>query len=143
MYDMIFWSWWIVAGALLVGELLTTTTYLLWMAVAAMIVGLVKWLWPSFDLVGQLLLFAGLAIFAVYVFRRYQKKPRHKHSDLNNRAEQMIGRIATLDSTIINGSGHVKFGESTWLVVSDVDLPVGTKIKVIAAQGTILRVAVA
>lgn len=143
MTEIVFWTWWIVAGVLLVGELLTVTTYLLWMAVAAFITGLAKWIWPAFDIGGQLLLFAIVSVLAVYLFKRWQgRRQPVQREQLNNRAEQMIGRLATLDNPIINGSGHVKFGDTLWLVSCDTDLPAGTNVRVIAVNGTTLRITV-
>lgn len=146
MQDIVFWSWWILAGILLVGELLTTTTYLLWIAIAAGITGLVKWLWPGFNSEGQLVLFAVLSVLVVFLFRRYQRNkriPGEPETMLNNRAEQMIGRLATLETPIVNGSGHVKFGDTTWLVSADTDFPPGSRIKVIGVDGTVLKVSIA
>ncbi|MNV68788.1 Inner membrane protein YbbJ [compost metagenome] len=59
---------------------------------------------------------------------------------LNQRGQQLVGKRYTLDTTLINGRGHVRVGDSTWPVVADDDLVAGTRIEVIAVEGITLRV---
>src|SRR5437868_10703999 len=60
-------------------------------------------------------------------------------SFLNLRNNQYIGRVFELSEPIVNGRGKIKSGDTFW-TVSGLDLPVGSKVKVIGADGIILKV---
>ena len=62
---LVFWHWWILAAILLIGEMLSFTSFLLWISFAAIITGIVSWLAPTIDWQWQLVLFAILAIIGV------------------------------------------------------------------------------
>jgi membrane protein implicated in regulation of membrane protease activity len=142
LQELVFWHWWILAAILLVGEMLTMTTYLFWVALAAIVVGIVKWLFPSIDWEIQGLIFAIWAILSVMFWWKIQKnKPLNKEQlSLNHRAEQNIGKVFTVEEAIENGEGKIRVGDSLWLARSDNDIAKGSKVKVIAAEGTALRV---
>jgi membrane protein implicated in regulation of membrane protease activity len=58
---------------------------------------------------------------------------------LNERATQLIGQTFDLIDPIVNGRGSVKIGDSIWRVEGP-ELPKGARIKVIGADGTLLKV---
>jgi inner membrane protein len=58
---------------------------------------------------------------------------------LNRRAEQLVGTVATLDQAIEGGRGRVKIDDAFW-TVEGADLPLGTRVRVIAVNGMTLKV---
>ena len=58
---------------------------------------------------------------------------------LNERATQLIGQTFDLVDPIVNGRGSVKIGDSIWRVEGP-ELPKGARIKVVGADGTLLKV---
>ena len=58
---------------------------------------------------------------------------------LNERATKLIGQTFDLIDPIVNGRGSVKIGDSIWRVEGP-ELPLGARIKVIGADGTVLKV---
>ncbi len=58
---------------------------------------------------------------------------------LNERAIQHIGQTFALVDAIHNGRGSVHIGDTIWRVEGP-DLPKGTQVKVIGANGTVLKV---
>ena len=52
----------------------------------------------------------------------------------------MIGMHLTLDTSLINGLGHVRIGDSSWRVQAEQDLVAGTQVEVIAVEGITLRI---
>ena len=58
---------------------------------------------------------------------------------LNRRAEQCVGRLYTLEEPIVNGRGRVKVDGVFWKIEGD-DLEAGNRVKVVGADGVILKV---
>lgn len=135
--------WLSLGGLLLAAEMLGGNGYLLWSGIAAVITGLVVWLLPV-GWEGQGVLFAVLTLVAAWLWWRWlnkrvsEQKPADAH--LNQRGQQIVGRRFTLDTTLVNGRGHMRVGDSSWPVVADEDLAAGTQVEVMAVEGITLRV---
>ena len=82
------------------------------------------------------------AVASALFGRRFYDPRRSRPTDnptLNRRGEHNIGRVAPLETAIVNGSGRIKLGGSLW-TVSGIDLPAGRKVKVVGVDGSTLRV---
>ena len=137
-----FWHWWTAAFVFLIIEVFAPGIVFLWLAIAAGLVGFLLLALPETSWQIQLLVWAVLSVVAVFAGRAYLKR-RPIESDqpaLNRRGEQYVGRTFTLEEPIVNGLGKIRVDDSTWKIEGDNDLPSGTKIKVTAADGTILKV---
>lgn len=136
-----FWHWLAFGLLLMLVELILPSTYFLWMGLAALVVGVLFWLIPGMSFDVQTILFAVLSVSAIIIGKRYLK--RHPiESDrpmLNVRGAQSIGRIATLHEAIVNGVGRVHLDDTLWKVIGP-DLPVNTRVRVVAVEGISLRV---
>lgn len=136
-----FWHWLVLGLLLMLVELALPSTYFLWMGVAALVVGVLFWLIPGMSFDVQTILFAVLSVSAIVLGKRYLK--RHPIlSDrpmLNVRGAQNIGRIATLHEPIINGVGKVHLDDTLWKVFGP-DLPLNTRVRIVAVDGISLRV---
>ena len=60
-----YWQWWILAGVLLIVEVLAPGTFFLWLAVAAAVVGLSVMLYPAMSVEAAWVLFAVLGVVSV------------------------------------------------------------------------------
>jgi len=138
----LYWFWWGIACFLLVLELMTFGGFLLWIALSAALVGLLAWLTPVFSLPWQATIFSILAVSSAFLWRYYlQKNPkRSANPTLNRRAEQYIGRIVTLSEAIQNGQGRIHVDDTVWRVEGQVDMPIGSRVKIIGVDGTILKI---
>lgn len=132
------WNWTVFGVILLTLEILAPGVFLLWIGIAALIVGAISlalwdvafWTWHV-----QMLLFLALSLIAAYLGKRIMAS-RSEQSDqplLNRRSDQLIGRIATLSDPIENGRGRVKLGDTMWRVAGP-DLPAGAKVRVVKAS---------
>jgi membrane protein implicated in regulation of membrane protease activity len=86
--------------------------------------------------------FAVLSVVSAVVGRRVYARVLAAPSDqpgLNRRAARQVGNVHTLVTPIVDGSGRVKVGDTTW-TVSGPDLPAGARVKVVAADGIVLKV---
>ncbi len=140
-FDIIFWHWWSLGAILLIVELLAPGMFFLWMGESAFVVGAILWLFPGMDEEYQVMLFSVLSVISILAARRFLKR-RPIESDrpfLNQRTAQYVGRIFTLEEAIINGRGKIRVDDSTWRVEGE-DCPAGAKVRVVDAEGVILKV---
>ncbi len=139
--DVQFWHWWALGGALGALEILAPGFVLIWLGLAAILVGMLLLAWPDLAFAYQLLAYAGFAVISVLVWFRWAKR-RPVESDkprLNRRAEQLIGRRAPVTDAIVNGRGRIKLGDGSWAVRGP-DLPAGHMVEIVGADGTLLEV---
>ncbi|RRN58927.1 NfeD family protein [Pseudoxanthomonas sp. SGNA-20] len=134
-------TWAVLALALIAAETLAPGAFLLWMGFAAAAMLLLVLLLPGLPLLAQVALFVVLSFLSIQVYRRWFRG-RGRQSDrplLNRRAEQNIGLVAPLEQAIVAGRGRIKVGDAFWTVEGP-DLPAGTLVRVVAADGAILKV---
>ncbi|MEN3931152.1 NfeD family protein [Microvirga sp. W0021] len=135
------WSW-VVGGVLLILlELMIPGVFMVWLGLAAVATGVLDF---ALDMSWQFsaLVFCVLSAVFVVLGRIVFQRNEPKDSDvglLNHRARQLIGNTYILDEPIINGTGRVKVGDSSWLI-SGPDLPSGSKVRVIRTDGSRLFV---
>lgn len=131
-----FWHWWIIAVLLMAVEALLPGFIFLWMGAAAAVVGALVLLFPAMSWEIQLLIFSLLSIVTIVAFKRYQhlNPPQTDKPSLSRRGDRYVGRIFVLDKPMVAGQGKIKVDDSIWRV-SGPDLPLGSKIKVVASEG--------
>lgn len=139
--DVQFWHWLAVGGILGALEILVPGFVLIWLGLAAILVGLLLLVWHDMPFAYQLLAYAGFSVLSVVVWF-YWLRSSPVESDkpsLNRRAEQLIGRRAPVVDAIVNGRGRIKLGDGTWAVAGP-DLPAGHMVEIKSADGTLLHV---
>ena len=138
------WNWLIFGVILMALEVLAPGIFLLWLGLAALLVGLLTFVFhPSWQV--EILLFAAFAIAAVPLWRRLARGNAgvsESNPFLNRRAEALLGRVFTLEKPIIDGAGTVRIGDTVWRVAGP-DTPAGTRVKVVQVSGADLTVAAA
>lgn len=139
---MTHWLWFGAATLLIIFEVaFGASFFLLWLGIAAAIVGVTVWVMPSLGEAYQVLVFAGIAVSSIVLWRRCLKRHPAKtdRPALNRRAEQYIGRTFVLSEPIVNGRGKIQVDDSTWRV-EGVDLPSGAPVQVVGVDGVVLKV---
>lgn len=134
-------TWWLAGTIMIVAEVFVGGTFLLWLGVAAMIVGSLMFFGVPLDWQLQLIVFSILSVLSVVLWRRIQKSRKGEVTDPNNlhlsrRGEQYIGQEFTLAESIVNGVGRVKVEDTLWRVKSKTNFQQGDKVKVIAVEGS-------
>ncbi len=134
------WLWLLGATLLGIAEIFVPGVFLIWLAAAAAVTGLIT-LAVGLPLAFQLVLFALLAIASVYGGRKWYVKNPMPSSDplLNDRAARLKGRSVTVVSAIENGEGRVKVGDSVWSCRGP-DCAEGTRVRITGTHGTCLTV---
>jgi membrane protein implicated in regulation of membrane protease activity len=134
------WTWMIVAAILFALEVLSPGIFLMWFGMAAALTGVLTFL---FDIgwQWQVVWFGLLSLAAVLIAMSYLRRNPLKSDRplLNERAVQQIGQCYDLVDPIVNGRGSVKIGDSIWRVEGP-ELPKGTRVRVLGADGTLLKV---
>ena len=134
------WSWMIAAAILFVLELVAPGIFFIWFGVAAVVTGLIvfrydiTWQW-------QLIWFCGLSFASAFLAYKFLRKHPLETDQplLNDRAAQLIGQNFDLVDPIVNGRGSIHSGDTIWRVEGP-ELPKGARIKVVGADGVLLKV---
>jgi membrane protein implicated in regulation of membrane protease activity len=136
------WSWIILGGILLAVELIAPGTFVLWLGVSAILVGVISfvidWNWQEQGVAFVILAVASLVMW----WRLIRPARRDTDSDqpfLNQRAHGFVGRVFTLEKPIVDGAGTVRIGDSVWRVTGP-DCAAGSRVRIARAEGATLFV---
>lgn len=136
------WSW-IIGGLVFCGlELAVPGAFLIWIGLAAIATGAIAFGFPAMTVAVQLILFAVLAIVFVLLGRKVTASANDVQSEqpfLNRRAEAYRGRVFTLDEGIANGQGRLRIDDTLWRIEGP-DMIAGSKVRVVAITGSLLKV---
>lgn len=142
---MPYWAWLILAGVLLTIEVVAPTTFFLWPALAALVVGALVAFPPHLEWWAQLLTFAGLTVAFGWLGPKVFPRRETGVTDapaLNRRAEQYVGWTVTVTQEFSGGRGKVRVGDTLWSAraADGRDYPAGAAVVVTAVDGTLLTV---
>jgi membrane protein implicated in regulation of membrane protease activity len=135
-----YWVW-IAAGLVLAAaEMAFPGVFLIWMAGAAIITGIVAWQ-ADIGVPLQVVIFAVLSIVSVVTGRRWLRDNPVKGADplLNRRGAQLVGQTGVVAVAIEGGTGRVRHGDSEWLA-SGPDIEVGARVRITGTNGAVLVV---
>ena len=103
-----YWIWWIIAGALVVAELLTGTFFLLALGVAFAVGGIAAWLGVAFEI--QLLVAGIVAMAGVFAAHRWRRRnaspPQEPAFD--------IGQTVRVQAWNPDGTARVAYRGTLW-----------------------------
>lgn len=136
-----YWDWLALGVILLILEVFGAGGYLLWIGMAAVAVGVLTYLVPNLSWELQFLLFGLFAMAtALYWWRRQRSAVRESDQPLLNlRGQELIGKTFQVHEAIVDGRGKIKVADGVWLVKGP-EAPVGTRVRVVAQEGAVLRV---
>ena len=134
------WAWLALGLILAAAEIAVPGLFLIWLAGAALITGLLVWLVPI-GVPLQVVIFAVLAIIGVFSGKRYLSGNPIEGADplMNDRGARLVGETVIVTHAIDAGSGRVKQGDTEWLVRGP-DAEPGTRMRVAGHDGAVLIV---
>ena len=134
------WAWLALGLVLAAAEMAVPGLFLIWLAGAAIITGMLTWVVPI-GVPLQVVIFAVLAIVGVFSGRRYLRSNPVVSADplMNDRGGRLVGEVVVVTHAIVEGSGRVKQGDSEWLVRGP-DAEPGTRMRVAGHDGVVLIV---
>ena len=132
---------WLTLGLVLAGlEILLPGVYLIWLAVAAIITGVLT---LAFDLSlpFQVVDFVFLSLIIAFSAKRVLGERPIKSSDplMNRRGARLVGETALVVQAIEHGSGRVKLGDSEWLARGP-NVAAGERVRISGSEGAVLLV---
>ncbi|GKU80380.1 NfeD family protein [Paenibacillus sp. L3-i20] len=131
--------WLIVAGLLIVVEMLTLTFYLLWLGIGALAAAVVDVIAPGallLEVVIGCTVALLLTVFTKPLTRRIQHSRGFKDS-----VDELVGMSGTvLEAVGTDKPGIVKVGNETWSALSDETIEKGESIIVVGRGSAILHV---
>ena len=136
------YGWWLLALVLIGAEIIAPGYFMLWIGLAAGIMGAIMLVVPSLPALGQAVVFALLAIVSCAAYWKFLRPLAEQRDDqplLNRRGERMVGRRVVVSDAIVHGRGKVRVGDGAWLAEGP-DTPAGSEVEVVAVEGTTLKV---
>jgi len=134
------WVWLGTGAVLLMLEILAPGAFLLWLGLAAGLVGATLLFWPmSAGL--QFALFAVLSLL-LGVFARMVLRYGITVTDrgtLNKTGNRFTGQVVEVAEPIVNGRGKVKIGDTFWNAEGP-DTATGGRVRVKGSRGAVLVV---
>ena len=130
LHGLTAWHWLALGAVLLAVEIASTTFYLLWPGIAALLVGLLQLAFPAVGGTPSILLFAVLAVTATVAWKRSPlgRAAPTSQTNLNARMSTYLGRqgVAASDFVAALSDGPQPRG--------------GDMLQVVGADGAVLKV---
>jgi len=138
------WHWLALGAVLLAIEVASTTFYLLWPGIAALLVGVLQLLFPALAGAASIFLFAILAVAATIVWKRspFGRIAPTSHTNLNARMETYLGRRGVAAGDFVGGHGAILLDDTRWSAVlgEGAEPRGGDMLQVTGANGAVLIV---
>lgn len=136
------WSWFIIGCLLMALEALIPGVFILWIGVAAIVVGLFVSAWPEAPLGLQFLVLAVAIGLSVWVGLRLHRKRKlsPEQSSLNSGLHSYIGRQAVAITAFAQGQGRVRLDDSFYTALCSAPIAEGDPVRVVGIEGSMLLV---
>ena len=134
------WAWLATGLVLAIAEMLAPGVFLIWLAAAALLVGVITAVLPI-GLPVQVAAFAGLALLSVVAGKRWLKRHPIDSPDplLNRRGARLVGERVVVTQAIVDGVGRVRCGDTEWMAQGP-DVSAGTRLTITGHDGPVLIV---
>ena len=140
------WWQWAIGGLLLVlAELAIPAFFIIWFGLGALVVALSLWLLPALALTAQLGLWMAASLLMVMLWFRVFRPERHK-TLVGTAGGEVIGEVGLLVGAVAPFQrGRVRFqrpilGADEWVCVAEKAIAAGERVKVVAVEGSYLKI---
>lgn len=133
--------WFAAALALVIAEMVAPGFFLIFLGAGAASVGVIALILPGLPVVVQALMFAAVTGALVALGWRWYRQSDRSSADplLNDRAARLVGKRVVVCEAIVDGDGRVTVGDGAWSATGP-DAAVGTTVRIVGADGSVLRV---
>ena len=140
------WWFWIVGGiALILAELAIASFFVIWFGLGALLVGLLMLLVPELSPTAQVATWTLASLAMVVLWFRVFKQNLHK-TKIGMAEGEVLGEIGLLVNAVAPfARGKVRFqrpvlGSEEWVCLADAAIAAGERVKVVAVEGSYLKV---
>ena len=143
--EMEWWQWAVAGIVLVLAELAVPAFVLIWFGLGALLVALVVAVLPQMGMTAQLAVWLVISVSLVGLWFKMFKPNIHKThvgmSDYN-----LVGEVGLLTREVAPfQNGEVRFqkpmvGADVWPCMADETIPAGARVKVLAVEGSYLKV---
>jgi membrane protein implicated in regulation of membrane protease activity len=139
------WQWAVTGMVLMLVELAVPAFVLIWFGLGALVVAAVVAVAPAIDLTLQLSLWLGISLALVALWFRVFKPGQHK-TRIGMADADVIGEVGLLARAVAPfEKGEVRFqkpllGSDAWPCIADEAIAAGERVKVLAVEGSMLKV---
>ena len=131
-----YWIWWMLAGGLVVAELVTGTFLLLALGVAFAVGGLVALAGAAFEL--QLLVAGVVAIAGVFIAHRWRRKFQVPAPDMASD----VGQTVRVQAWNPDGTARVAYRGTLWMAeAASPEVPRADTMVIVGRRGSTLLIA--
>ena len=140
------WWTWVVGGiALILAELAIPSFFIVWFGLGAILVGLLMLVIPDLSLTAQLAVWTVASLAMVVLWFRVFKQSFYR-TRIGTADGGVIGEIGVLVSAVAPFErGRVRFqrpllGSEEWVCLADSPIAAGERVRVMAVEGSYLKV---
>jgi inner membrane protein len=139
------WQWVVGAVAMAMMELAIPAFVLIWFALGALVVAFMLLVFPALGLTWQLTIWLIASLAMVYWWFKIFK-PSYRKTLVGTADANVIGEIGLLAREVAPyAKGEVRFqkpllGTDTWPCIADNAIAAGERVKVVAVEGSMLKI---
>ena len=110
--QLTYWHWFILGALLIILEVFAPGAFLLWIGIAAGVVGVILYAVPTLGWEYQVIIFSVVSVGSIVAWKRYRKANPEVTDEptLNRRGSQYVGRTFTLTTPSSTASAR-----SAWM----------------------------
>jgi inner membrane protein len=145
-FEFLYWHWIVFGIALMLCEMFLASFFILWFGAAAVVIGAVLFIFPSLSPALQIFIWTILSCVLAFAWFKYLKPLSIDKTKAGLSRERIVGETGQVLSPP-NGErrGTLRFpapvlGSDEWLFISQDNLAMGDRVKVIDVSGNSLIV---
>ena len=146
MTEILWWHWIVLGIFLMLAELAIPAFFLLWFGAAAVVVGAVVAVLPTFPFSFQVIAWTvGSVVLIWFWFKVFKRGVYRTRAGLSRGT--FVGEIGLVIRELRPyDKGQIRFqkpmlGGETWEAIAEEEIPVGERVKVLDVEGNLLKVA--
>ena len=144
--DVAYWHWIVFGVVLMLSEIMLTTFFILWFGAAAIIVGVLLFLFPGLELSWQILSWTVLSALLAFAWFKYLKPLSTDRTKAGLSREAIIGEVGqVIAAPNSERRGRMRFavpvlGADEWTIISREPVADGDRVRVVDISGNALVV---
>lgn len=144
--ELLYWHWIILGVLLMLSEIALTTFFILWFGVAAILVGVLLYLFPTIAISWQILIWTILSSVLAFAWFRYLKPLSTDRTKAGLSREAIVGEVGqVILAPHESRRGRMRFpapvlGADEWDIIASPGIEAGDRVRVVDVSGNSLIV---